>query len=134
MIKKLLTVFILVSQISCSNNINNKTLATTNNFSKENMVLTELEKDKKGINYIIIFYSFKDKTMGDGEEINIAFTKENDREIISKITKIHRLDTSIENIDIKDKKKIKDILDDIKKIETSNDEDKENISIAIKYK
>lgn len=134
LLKNFLFFLVLINLFSCSNNLDIKNNSSTREsiLSTKNNLITELENDSKGNYFVSIFYSIKDKTTGDGEEINIVFKKENNKDIVSKIIFIQRLNTVIEEVSIKDINKIKDIISKIKKIEAKEDEDKENINTAIK--
>lgn len=134
MLKNILFFLFLINLFSCSNNleVKNNSNKTESILSTKNNLITELENDSKGNYFVSIFYSIKDKTTGDGEEINVVFKKENNKDIVSKIIFIQRLNTVIEEVSIKDINKIKDIISKIKKVEAKEDEDKENINTAIK--
>jgi hypothetical protein len=98
----------------------------------ENIISTEIEEGKNESEYISIFYSVTGLTPEGGEEITAHITKENGKDKISKLTFVHRKNTTIEPVELNDTKKIKAILTSLQSLKATDNRDKDNINMLIK--
>jgi hypothetical protein len=97
----------------------------------ENIISTDIEEGKKEDSYVSIFYSVTGLTKEGGEEITAYLTKENEKDKISGLTIVHRINTAIETVDLNDKNKIRTILTSLQSLKAPDNKDKENINMII---